>query len=107
LGVALLLSFAESPEQLGETESGRVLAAESDEDEADAHLAEVLERHRRGVVEPLERARVVEREPGFRKAPPDGGRELLDRLPIGRRELAPQEIGDATVEVAQTAFDRE
>src|SRR4051812_30966072 len=55
LDVASLLPITKSGEELGEAEAGSVLAAERDEEEADAHLPELTERHALLLAEPLER----------------------------------------------------
>src|SRR5207245_11190880 len=56
---------------------------------------------------PLERRRVVEREPRSRKSLADLGAELLCRLSLSGRELTPQKVRHAAVEVAQPAVDGE
>jgi hypothetical protein len=68
--------------QVRQTERRRVLRAERDEYELVAKLAELGEGDRVRVVEPLERARPVEREPSVGKAASHLIREALDRLAL-------------------------
>ena len=84
-----------------------MLDRERDEDEAHAQQPELVPGDGVLLVEPLEGRRVVESEPRFGKALADLGAELFCRPALRRRELAPEKIGHAAVEVAQAAIDCE
>src|SRR5207237_9048228 len=55
LDVALLLALGHRGQERGEAVAGGVLAAEGDEDEPEAEVAQLRERQRVGIHEPLER----------------------------------------------------
>src|SRR5258708_2505247 len=76
--------------------------AKRDEDELDAHFAQLGERHRLRVVEPFERRSPVEGETRIRKALLDLLGEGLDGAAVSRRELAPEQVGNAAVQVVQS-----
>jgi hypothetical protein len=107
LDVTLLLALGHGAQQLTEAVAHGVLAAERDEDELEAHLAKLREGDRVRVVEPLERARPVEREARVRETLPDRRRPLLERRAVGCRELAPDHVRHARIEVAQRPIDRQ
>src|SRR5688572_29035643 len=107
IDVRLLLRLLHALEQVRQAERRRVLRAQRDEHELVAELAELRESDRVGVVEPLERARPVEREPRLREAAAHLIGEALDRLALRRRELAPHKVRDPRVEVPERALDRE
>src|SRR5213593_31373 len=99
--VTLFLLCLEASQQRRHAVPRRVLHGERDEDEPDAEQTQLVPRDGVLLVEPLERGRVVEREARLRKALADLGAERLRRPALGRRKLAPQEVGNAAVEVAQ------
>src|SRR6266545_6897621 len=107
LDVRLLLLLVHALQQRGQSVRHRVLRTKGDEDEAVPQLAELREGDRIRIVEPLERARPVEGKAGIREAPVHLVGESLDRPALGCRELAPDEIRDAGVQVAQRAQGRE
>src|SRR5215469_15298282 len=105
LDVAVLLFGLESLQQAAHAEAHRVLGGQRYEDEAHAHLRQLIPGHRVLLVEPLERRRVVESEPSIGEAFPDLLVEALRGTSLRGGKLAPHEVGDAAVEVAQRALD--
>src|SRR2546427_2024864 len=107
LDVRALVVRGEALEELAEGVAHRVLRGERDEDEPVAEVAELTEAGGVRLVEPLERARPVERERRVREAAVHLFGETLGRAAVRVRELGPHEVGRAALEIAQRAVDRE
>src|SRR5947209_15183213 len=103
--IALFLVLLQLFEQNRHAMPRRVLERERDEDESDAQKAQLLPRDRVLFIEPLERRGVVEGESGFGEALADLGTERLGRLSFRGRELAPQQVWNSAVQVAEAAVD--
>src|SRR5712692_6290613 len=105
--VALLLPELEIFQQDRHALTGRVLESESDEDETDTEIAQLIPGDRVLLVLPFERRRVVERKARPGKALADLPAELLCRSALRGRKLTPQKVWDAAVQIPKPAIDGE
>src|SRR5438874_4710243 len=103
--ICFLVALAESLQQLAETETVGVYGGQGNEQEPVTELAKLLVTQRVRVEMPLEGARPVEGEAGLGEALAHFGGEGLDRRALGGGELTPDQIGQARVEIAQSALD--
>ena len=103
--VAVLLLLRHRLQELAQPKALGVLRPQRDEDELHPHLAKLGKRQRIGIFEPLERGRPVEGEAGVGKALADRPGEGFDRTAFRGGELAPEQVRDAGVQVAQAAID--